>query len=137
MYPIDLLKVLIVPWSFASSSNPPCADTNASREPFAHRRVLRHIQRHGHNHKSRGLPDIMERSVKCGSGRRSVADEDTKTLAETNVPRGPAHAVYFATYEWVKHAMGGNEGLKTDHHPLAAGKRRAVWIQRSIRTHFL
>ncbi|QDS71268.1 hypothetical protein FKW77_000910 [Venturia effusa] len=36
------------------------------------------------------------------------------------VGAGPAHAVYFATYEWVKHAMGGNSGLKTDHHPLAA-----------------
>ncbi len=34
---------------------------------------------------------------------------------------GPAHAVYFATYEAVKHAMGGNEGLKHEHHPLAAG----------------
>ncbi|KAF2096531.1 mitochondrial carrier [Rhizodiscina lignyota] len=33
---------------------------------------------------------------------------------------GPAHAVYFATYESVKHAMGGNEGLKHEHHPLAA-----------------
>jgi len=32
---------------------------------------------------------------------------------------GPAHAVYFATYEWVKHAMGGNA---SGHHPLAAGK---------------
>ena len=33
---------------------------------------------------------------------------------------GPAHAVYFATYETVKQGMGGNEG--TEHHPLAAGK---------------
>lgn len=32
---------------------------------------------------------------------------------------GPAHAVYFATYEVVKQAMGGNEG--NEHHPLAAG----------------
>ncbi|KAL8969471.1 MAG: hypothetical protein Q9183_001979 [Haloplaca sp. 2 TL-2023] len=31
---------------------------------------------------------------------------------------GPAHAVYFATYEAVKHAMGGNMG--NEHHPLAA-----------------
>ncbi|KAI9657284.1 MAG: asparaginyl-tRNA synthetase [Trizodia sp. TS-e1964] len=30
---------------------------------------------------------------------------------------GPAHAVYFATYEAVKHAMGGNGG---GHQPLAA-----------------
>lgn len=33
---------------------------------------------------------------------------------------GPAHAVYFATYEAVKQGMGGNEG--TAHHPFAAGK---------------
>lgn len=33
---------------------------------------------------------------------------------------GPAHAVYFATYEAVKQGMGGNNG--TEHHPLAAGK---------------
>jgi solute carrier family 25 iron transporter 28/37 len=31
---------------------------------------------------------------------------------------GPAHAVYFATYEAVKHIMGGNEAGV--HHPLAA-----------------
>ena len=32
---------------------------------------------------------------------------------------GPAHAIYFATYEAVKNAMGGNS--LTEHHPLAAG----------------
>lgn len=35
---------------------------------------------------------------------------------------GPAHAVYFATYEAVKHAMGGNAGAHQEHHPLAAGE---------------
>lgn len=34
--------------------------------------------------------------------------------------KGPAHAVYFATYEAVKHAMGGNQAGV--HHPLAAGE---------------
>jgi hypothetical protein len=33
---------------------------------------------------------------------------------------GPAHAVYFATYEAVKQAMGGND--RSVHHPLAAGE---------------
>ena len=32
---------------------------------------------------------------------------------------GPAHAVYFATYEAVKHVLGGNKAGV--HHPLAAG----------------
>jgi solute carrier family 25 iron transporter 28/37 len=37
---------------------------------------------------------------------------------------GPAHAVYFATYEAVKHAMGGNQvGV---HHPLAAATSGAA-----------
>merc|ERR1712000_179445 len=36
---------------------------------------------------------------------------------------GPAHAVYFATYEAVKHAMGGNQAGV--HHPLAAAARIA------------
>lgn len=36
-----------------------------------------------------------------------------------NCGAGPAHAVYFATYEAVKQGMGGNNG--TEHHPLAAG----------------
>lgn len=36
----------------------------------------------------------------------------------TTCDLGPAHAIYFATYEAVKHLMGGNQaGL---HHPLAA-----------------
>ena len=37
-----------------------------------------------------------------------------------NIETGPAHAVYFATYEAVKQAMGGND--RSTHHPLAAGK---------------
>ena len=41
---------------------------------------------------------------------------------------GPAHAVYFATYEAVKHAMGGNMG--NAHHPLAAGKREPPALPR-------
>jgi solute carrier family 25 iron transporter 28/37 len=32
---------------------------------------------------------------------------------------GPAHAVYFATYEIVKHKLGGNIG--NEHHPIAVG----------------
>jgi len=39
--------------------------------------------------------------------------------ANTHISTGPAHAVYFATYEAVKHVMGGNQAGV--HHPLAAG----------------
>lgn len=38
---------------------------------------------------------------------------------ETANLAGPAHAVYFGTYEAVKEFAGGNE---EGHHPFAAGK---------------
>ena len=57
-------------------------------------------------------------SVVLGAGTAEKA-----TMAQRHVvltqSTGPAHAVYFATYEAVKHAMGGNNG--NEHHPLAAG----------------
>lgn len=40
-------------------------------------------------------------------------------MSSVVVGAGPAHAVYFATYEAVKHVMGGNK--VGTHHPLAAG----------------
>jgi solute carrier family 25 iron transporter 28/37 len=43
----------------------------------------------------------------------------TKMRHMLTVRKGPAHAVYFATYEAVKHVMGGNQAGV--HHPLAAG----------------
>ncbi|KAF7890662.1 hypothetical protein EAF00_008977 [Botryotinia globosa] len=39
-------------------------------------------------------------------------------MSSVIVGAGPAHAVYFATYEAVKHVMGGNQAGV--HHPLAA-----------------
>lgn len=45
----------------------------------------------------------------------------------THIFTGPAHAVYFATYEAVKHVMGGNQAGV--HHPLAAG---TFWSPRSF-----
>ncbi|EJT75281.1 mitochondrial RNA-splicing protein MRS3 [Gaeumannomyces tritici R3-111a-1] len=39
-------------------------------------------------------------------------------MSSVVVGAGPAHAVYFATYEAVKHLMGGNKA--GEHHPLAA-----------------
>lgn len=45
-------------------------------------------------------------------------------MSSVVVGAGPAHAVYFATYEAVKHAMGGNrQGV---HHPLAAATSGAA-----------
>lgn len=41
---------------------------------------------------------------------------------------GPAHALYFATYEHAKQAFGGNG---SGHHPLAAGKKTCAHMQHS------
>ncbi|KAF8424061.1 mitochondrial carrier domain-containing protein [Tirmania nivea] len=38
-------------------------------------------------------------------------------IASVALGAGPAHAVYFSTYEFVKQRLGGNEG--EEHHPLA------------------
>lgn len=46
-------------------------------------------------------------------------------LSSVILGAGPAHAVYFASYEATKHALGGNEGGSEEHHPFAAGMRLA------------
>lgn len=46
-------------------------------------------------------------------------------------PTGPAHAVYFGTYEAVKQKLGGNVG--SEHHPFAVGMGSIVL---SILLHF-
>lgn len=69
-------------------------------------------------------------SVVVGAGmfelRRKIV------LQLTMVRLGPAHAVYFATYEAVKHLMGGNKAGV--HHPLAAGTFSLKCIWRSAAT---
>lgn len=49
-----------------------------------------------------------------------VYDGSLLMMVKSDYGLGPAHAVYFATYEAVKQAMGGNNGI--EHHPLAAGE---------------
>lgn len=50
-----------------------------------------------------------------------------------DVNPGPAHAVYFASYEATKHALGGNEGESHEHHPLAAGVLHSLsWFEDSL-----
>lgn len=56
-------------------------------------------------------------SVIVGAGMLCVAC--TLGASSSDVGIGPAHALYFATFEAVKHAMGGNNA---GYHPLAAGK---------------
>ncbi|KAF7445017.1 mitochondrial rna splicing protein [Pyrenophora tritici-repentis] len=47
-------------------------------------------------------------------------------LSSVVMGAGPAHAVYFASYEATKHALGGNEGESHEHHPLAAAASGAA-----------
>jgi asparaginyl-tRNA synthetase len=47
-------------------------------------------------------------------------------LSSVILGAGPAHAVYFASYEAVKHRLGGNQGGSEEHHPFAAGAYFAV-----------
>ena len=72
--------------------------------------------------KGRGLPIVVEGVVQCCFGRwyihlALIAESGARLTAKP----GPAHAVYFASYEATKHALGGNEGESHEHHPLAAG----------------
>lgn len=47
-------------------------------------------------------------------------------LSSVVLGAGPAHAVYFASYEAVKHNLGGNEGGSDEHHPFAAAASGAA-----------
>jgi solute carrier family 25 (mitochondrial iron transporter), member 28/37 len=58
-----------------------------------------------------------------------VGTSGDSLAANAHISTGPAHAVYFATYEAVKHLMGGNQAGV--HHPLAAGM--FCWISRFSR----
>lgn len=48
-------------------------------------------------------------------------------LVANSATAGPAHAVYFGTYEIVKDMAGGN--VDDGHHPLAAGRIRILWVR--------
>ena len=61
----------------------------------------------------RGMTSVI---VGAGMGGNLQPDLGRRLSVEI----GPAHAVYFATYEAVKQAMGGND--RSVHHPLAAGE---------------
>ena len=61
----------------------------------------------------------MARHVECGGRSRLVPGGIASMRRNAHSETGPAHAVYFATYEAVKHVMGGNQAGV--HHPLAAG----------------
>lgn len=65
---------------------------------------------------------MIEGTVKIASGEGIL--KLWRGMSSVVVGAGPAHAVYFATYEAVKHAMGGNQAGQ--HHPLAAATSGAA-----------
>ena len=67
----------------------------------------------------------MAGSIKRNSWGRYGVFVRVAILADSAT--GPAHAVYFGTYEIVKKSMGGNE--LTEHHPLAAGAFEIAYRQ--------
>lgn len=95
-----------------------CADPNANSQSDPVRCLQWDDTRRLPDSYGGGNPQFMERHVQCGSWSRCVSVV-AKTKIKRSFSKGPAHAVYFATYEAVKHAMGGNQAGV--HHPLAAG----------------
>lgn len=60
----------------------------------------------------------MERRFECDCRCWYVSTQERGGDGKRLIWAGPAHAVYFGTYEAVKEFAGGNED---GHHPFAAG----------------
>ena len=68
-------------------------------------------------------------SVALGAGMYIVESKQTMDISlilTSNCGSGPAHAVYFSTYEFVKQRLGGNEGV--EHHPFAVGGKTVPYL---------
>ncbi|MCJ1322893.1 Fe(2+) transporter [Xylographa vitiligo] len=100
MYPVDLLKTRL------QVINPsPGAIYSGLTNAFT---TITRIE--GTQSLWRGMTSVI-----VGAGEDGLIRKLRRWL---NIETGPAHAVYFATYEAVKQAMGGND--RNTHHPLAA-----------------
>ena len=62
---------------------------------------------------------MLVRTALCLSANGPHKIAMKKTEADIRHCTGPAHAVYFGTYEVVKDLAGGN--VDSGHHPFAAG----------------
>jgi hypothetical protein len=121
MYPIDAIKVRNIYIGVMMSGVlliDRHADPNANPESDTLRSLQWHDTRRLPNSHGGGNPQFMARHVQCGRWSRCVVPM-WQEVTNTKSSPGPAHAVYFATYEAVKHLMGGNQAGV--HHPLAAG----------------
>jgi hypothetical protein len=119
MYPIDAIKVRhLILFTMVNSYTKTTADPNANPQPYPICSLQWHDTRRLPNSNRGGIPQFMARHVECGCRSRFVHMAGQEAT-NTDCGAGPAHAVYFATYEAVKHVMGGNQAGV--HHPLAAG----------------
>jgi hypothetical protein len=96
------------------------ADTNANHKPFGGWTLHGPLECGINNLQNRGPEDVMERCLERDSWSwyvRAICNNIYLWLTRTS---GPAHAVYFGTYEVVKELAGGN-AEDGKHHPGAAG----------------
>jgi hypothetical protein len=93
-------------------------DSNANPESYALRSIQWHNSRRLPNSYGGGNPRSMARHVQRDRWSRLVGT-CSELIEGVDRIAGPAHAVYFATYEGVNQLMGGNQAGV--HHPLAAG----------------
>lgn len=122
MYPIDAIKVRnrrLGGGEYVKNNADGETDTNANHQSDTLRSLQWHDTRRISNSHGGGNPQLMARHVERGCWSRLVPRGDGWFGRNADTGLGPAHAVYFATYEAVKHLMGGNQAGV--HHPLAAG----------------
>jgi hypothetical protein len=95
-------------------------DADADHQPFCRWSLHRLDQCRFYDIQNRGHPYLMERGVKryrwCWWDILQCVYGANSWLI---CAAGPAHAVYFGTYEAVKEFAGGNKD--DGHHPFAAG----------------
>jgi hypothetical protein len=88
MYPVDLLKVRRLSHVSSLVCCPHNADSSkdedSNHQSVTRRHVQRYIERHGYHIAGGGLPDAMERTVKCCHGRRSVHQAQALELSGTD-----------------------------------------------------
>lgn len=132
MYPVDAIKVRSYNLCFLTFHMKVnltdlfiCGkDSDADHKPHPVSNVHWYRECRGTNFLDRGRQVIVEGDCQCGLGGRyayhRVKADNGCIIDSSNGGSGPAHAVYFSTYEFVKQRLGGNEGI--EHHPFAVGE---------------
>ena len=121
MYPVDLMKVC----KPSGCRNIPITDAHvadpyADHQSYLRQPLYRHLECRIHNIQTRRPTNIMARHDQRHRWSRYELDETNIQKMKLMFAIGPAHAVYFGTYEVVKDLAGGN-ATDGKHHPLAAG----------------